>query len=119
VIAGPRFDDWDDVVAFACALPDVEMAPFYGTPCPKLNGKALASPSREAGSFAVMCKPGEKEILLETDPDAFWQTPHYEGWSGLLVRFAPGDPDRVADVIRRAWWDRAKRAQRQAFGERS
>src|SRR3546814_8955420 len=82
------FDSWDDVVAFACALPDVEMLSFYGTPCPKLNGKALASPGREPGSFAVMCKPDEKEILLETDPDTFWQTPHYEGWHALLVRYS-------------------------------
>ena len=36
-----KFDNWDDVVAFACALPDVEMLSFYGTLCPKLNGKAL------------------------------------------------------------------------------
>ncbi|HJS12890.1 hypothetical protein [Sphingopyxis sp.] len=85
---------------------------------PKLNGKALASPGREPGSFAVMCKPDEKEILLETDPDTFWQTPHYEGWHALLVRFGSDDPDRVADVLRRAWWDCAKKAQRQAFGDR-
>lgn len=117
-VVAPRFDDWGDVVAFACALPEVEMAPFYGTPCPKLNGKALVSPGREAGSFAVMCQPDEKEMLLETDPDTFWQTPHYEGWPALLVRFGSADPGRVADVIRRAWWDRAKKAQRIAFGER-
>lgn len=114
----PKFDSWDDVVAFATALPDVEMASFYGTPCPKLNGKAFVAPGREAGSFAVMCPPGEKELLLETDPDTFWQTSHYEGWHALLVRFGSGDPGRVADVIRRAWWDRAKKAQRLAFGER-
>lgn len=40
-------NDWDQVVAFACSLPDVEMSPFYGTPCPKLNGKAFVSPGRE------------------------------------------------------------------------
>ena len=114
----PSFDDWDDVVAFACGLPDVEMASFYGALCPKLNGKALASPGREPGSFAVMCKPGEKELLLETDPETFWQTAHYEGWHALLVRFGSVDPERVADVIRRAWWDRAKKPQRQLFGER-
>ena len=74
-----RFDDWGDVVAFACALPDVEMAPFYGIPCPKVNGKAFASPGREAGSFHVMCPIEEKELLLETDPGIFWQSPHYEG----------------------------------------
>jgi hypothetical protein len=113
----PKFESWDDVVAFACALPDVEMLSFYGTPCPKLNGKALASPGREQDCFAVMCSPDEKEILLETDPDTFWQTPHYEGWHALLVRFGSADPERVANVIRRAWWARAKKAQRQAFGE--
>src|SRR3546814_2151020 len=81
-----RFDNWDEVVAFACALPDVEMAPFYGTPCPKVNGKAFVSPGREEGSFHVMAPHEEKELLLETDPGSFWQTPHYEGWPGLLVR---------------------------------
>ncbi|MBL8649440.1 MAG: hypothetical protein JNL35_03445 [Sphingopyxis sp.] len=114
----PKFDNWADVVAFARALPAVEMLPFYGTPCPKLNGKALVAPGREAGSFALMCKPDEKEILLETDPDTFWQTPHYEGWHALLVRFGSDDPERVANVLRRAWWDRAKKRQRRAFGER-
>lgn len=117
-MSASRFDDWGDVVAFACALPDVEMAPFYGTPCPKVNGKAFVSPGREVGSFHVMCPIEEKELLLETDPGIFWQTPHYEGWPGLLVRFAPADPGRVAGVIRRAWWDRAKKAQRAAFGPR-
>ena len=113
-----RFDDWDDVVAFACALPDVEMLPFHATPCPKLNGKPLAAPGRAAGSFAVMCRPEDKEMLLETDPDIFWQTPSYESRHALFVRFGSGDPERVALVLRRAWWDRARRAQRQAFGAR-
>lgn len=117
-MTGPRFDDWDDVVAFACTLPDVEIAPFYGTPCPKVNGKAFVSPGREAGSFHVMSPHGEKELLLETGSGTFWQTPHYEGWPGLLVRFGSPDADRIADVIRRAWWDRAKKAQRQSFGDR-
>lgn len=117
-MTAPRFDSWDDVVAFASALPDVEMAPFYGTPCPKVNGKAFVSPGRETGSFHVMCPHEEKEVLLETDPDSFWQTPHYEGWPGLLVRFGSSDVERIANVIRRAWWDRARKAQRGAFGAR-
>ncbi|MBB6427070.1 hypothetical protein [Sphingopyxis sp. JAI128] len=66
----------------------------------------------------MMGMPGEKEVLLETDPDTFWQTRHYEDWHAVLVRFGSDDPGRVANIIRRAWWDRAKKAQRQAFGER-
>jgi hypothetical protein len=112
------FVDWDAVVAFACALPDVEMASFYGTPCPKVRGKAFVSPGREPGSFHVMCPHEEKAVLLATDPATFWQTPHYANWPGLLVRYAPADPDRVARVIRRAWWDRASAAQRRAYGDR-
>src|SRR3546814_16346948 len=90
-----RFDNWDEVVAFACALPDVEMAPFYGTPCPKVSGKAFVSPGREEGSFNVMAPHEEKELLLETNPGIFWQTPHYEGWTGLHVRCVEPDPARV------------------------
>lgn len=110
--------DWAEVVAFACALPDVEMASHYGSLCPKVNGKAFVSPGREAGSFHVMASQEEKAVLLETDPDTFWQTPHYEGWPGLLVRYGSADTERVRNVIRRAWWDRAKKAQRAAFGPR-
>src|SRR3546814_5724506 len=86
--------------------------------CPKVNGKAFVSPGREEGSFHVMEPHEEKELLLETDPGSFWQTPHYEGWPGLLLRYGAPAPDRVADVIRRAWWDRAKTAQRPDFGPR-
>lgn len=110
--------DWDAVVAFACALPHVSMAPYYGVPCPKVNGKAFVSPGREAGSFHVATPHEEKAVLLDTDPDTFWQTAHYEGWPGVLVRYGAADEERIRNVIRRAWWDRATKAQRQAFGPR-
>jgi hypothetical protein len=105
-------------VAFACALPDVAMASFYGTPCPKVNGKAFVSPGREPDSFHVMSTHDEKAVLIETDPDTFWQTDHYRNWPGLLVRYGASDPDRVRTVIRRAWWARAKKLQRMGFGDR-
>jgi hypothetical protein len=41
-------------------------------------------------------------MLKATDPDTFWQTPHYEGWEGLLIRYDSKDPDRVREVIERA-----------------
>jgi hypothetical protein len=111
-------DSWDEVVAFALTLPDSYMESFYGTPCPKVNKKAFVSPGRETDSFHVMSPHDEKAVLLDTDPDTFWQTPHYEGWPGLLVRYGSDDPERVRIVITRAWWDRASKAQRAAFGDR-
>lgn len=110
--------DWEAVKAFALTLPDTYLESFYGTPCPKVNKKAFVSPGREPDSFHVMSPHEEKAVLLDTDPDTFWQTDHYRNWPGLLVRFGSADPERVRNVIRRAWWDRANKAQRAAFGER-
>ena len=112
------FANWDDVVAFAQTLPDVYLENFYGKPAPKVNKKAFVTPGSEPGSFVAMSTNEEKSVLLETDPDTFWQTPHYDGWSSLLVRYGSTDTDRIAAVITRAWWDRASAAQRKAFGDR-
>lgn len=108
-------DDWEDVLAYARALPGVEMASFYGDMVPKLNGKPIASPGREPGSFHLPVSHADKAMLMDTDPDTFWQTPHYEGWPGVLVRYGHAR-ERVALWLRRRWWDVAKKAERAAAG---
>jgi hypothetical protein len=110
--------DWAEVCATACALPDVEMSPHYGTPCPKVNGKAFCAPGREAGSFVLFVGGDEKAMLMETDPDTFWQTDHYRNYPAILARFGTDARERIVTYIERAWWDRAKRPQRERFGER-
>ncbi|RJF85835.1 MmcQ/YjbR family DNA-binding protein [Sphingomonas cavernae] len=110
--------DWDEVVAVACALPDVEMASFYGALCPKVNGKAFVSPGREQGSFCLLVSMDEKLLLMETDPATFWETDHYRNYPAILVRFGTDAHERIRTYIQRAWWDRAKKVQRQAFGDR-
>ena len=110
--------DWAEVAAFALTLPGTEAGTTYGQPAAKVDGKAFTSTGREPDSFHVRSPHDEKSVLLETDPATFWQTPHYEGWPGLLVRYGTADPERVRLVITRAWWDRAKPKTRRAFGER-
>jgi hypothetical protein len=112
-------DDWQDVVRFACGLPDVVMVPFYGTPCPKLNGKALAAPGREPDSFVLFVSGiDEKLMLIETDPATFWQTDHYRNSPTVLVRYGSDAGERIATYFQRRWWDCANKAQRQAWGPR-
>lgn len=95
---------WDAVAAFALTLPDTVASTHYGGPAIKVasNGRAFVSPSREPDSFTLTIDAATKDILLETDPDTFWQTPHYEGWPALLVRYASADPERVRAMIERA-----------------
>ena len=111
-------NDWEEAVAFALALPGTELSTSYGRPAVKVNGKAFLYPGREPGSFAVASPLPEKELLMETDPDTFWQTAHYRGWPAVLVRYGSADRERIETVITRAWWDKAPKALRQDFGER-
>jgi hypothetical protein len=109
---------WDEVAAFALTLPGAELGTSYGNPAIKVDGKTFCSTGREPGSFHCNSPHAEKAVLTETDPDTFWQTAHYDGWPGLLVRHDSADPERVRLVIRRAWWDRMKPANRKRHGER-
>lgn len=110
--------DWDEVAACALKLPGAELSTSYGQPAIKVGGKMFVSTGHELGSFHVRSPHDEKTVLIETDPDTFWQTAHYENWPGLLVRFGTSDPERVRLVIRRAWWDRLGKTKRASHGPR-
>ena len=111
-------DSWAAVEAFALTLPATEASTSYRQPAVKVDGKAFVSTGHEDGSFHVRSPHEEKAVLMETDPDTFWQTAHYANWPGLLVRYASTDPDRVRVVVTRAWWDVAKPATRRNLGAR-
>lgn len=95
---------WEEVAAFALTLPGTVMSTYYGSPAVKIaaNGRPFVNPSREDDSVVLHIDRDTKQLLIETDPDSFWQTPHYERWPGLLVRYASADPERVAAMIERA-----------------
>ena len=112
------FASWDEVVRFALTLPETELSTSYGKPAVKLRGKAFVYPGRESGSFALAVPMDEKEMLIETEPETFWETDHYRGWPAVLVRFGSPSREPIETVIRRGWWDRASKAQRTAFGPR-
>ena len=111
-------NDWNDVAAHALTLAGTEPGTSWSKPAVKVRGKTFVSTGGEPGSFHVMSPHEEKAVLIETDPDAFWQTPHYAHWPGLLVRYGAADVERVRIVITRAWWDRASKAQRASVGAR-
>ena len=103
---------FDEAVAYALTLPDTELSTSYGKPAVKVasNGRAFLYPGHEADtSFAVAIDLDTIEILKATDPDTFWQSPHYEGWAGILIRYDSKDPERVRETIERSHaWTAAK-----------
>ena len=101
---------WDEAVAFALTLPGTELSTSYGKPAVKVNGRAFLFIGREEEtSFGVGIDFDSVELLMETDPLTFWQTPHYQGWPAVLIRFGSKDPERVRSVIERSHaWTAAK-----------
>jgi hypothetical protein len=96
---------FDEAVAFALALPGTEIGTSYGKPAVKVsaNGRPFLFPSHEAEtSFGVAMDLDTIELLKETDAGTFWQTPHYAGWEGVLIRYDSKDEERVREVIARS-----------------
>ena len=94
--------DYHKVTGFAVSLPGAEHATHYGAPAVKANGNAFVAPGREEGSFALLIDRDTVDILKETDPDTYWQTPHYEGWPAVLVRYDSDNPERIFAMSERA-----------------
>jgi len=104
-VSAAPLDSWDRVVAYALTLPGTMAATSWGTPAVvvEANGRAFIYTGRERDtSFALTMDLGTIELLKETEPETYWQSPHYEGWPAVLVRFDSPDPERVRSVIRRA-----------------
>ncbi|MGQ0660777.1 hypothetical protein [Sphingosinicella sp.] len=100
-----RIDSWEKAVAFALSLPDTELSRSYGQSAVKVasNGRVFLYASREPDtSFGMAIDLDTIEMLKETGPETFWQTPHYIGWPGVLVRFDSPDPERVRAMIERS-----------------
>jgi hypothetical protein len=96
---------WEEAVAYALGLPDTELSTSYGQPAVKVasNGRAFLFKGRETDtSFGLAIDLDTIEILKETEPETYWQTPHYEGWPGVLIRYDAADEDRVRGVIARS-----------------
>ena len=84
-------------------LPEVEEGTGYGRPAWRVRGKFFAG-LRDEGQVAVLkVDKGEKQLLMEAEPDKFFETPHYEGWGYFLVRLSAIEEDELAEVAEDAW----------------
>ncbi|WP_426169179.1 MmcQ/YjbR family DNA-binding protein [Sandarakinorhabdus sp. DWP1-3-1] len=107
---------WDEVAAIALALPGAERSTRYGREAIKVGGKMFVVTGKDDDHFVLTATLDEVEMLMATEPDCFFQTPHYVGWPSVLVRYATADPERIAVLVARAWARRASKAQLAARG---
>lgn len=94
---------FDTVREIGLALPGVEESTAYGQPALKVKGQLLAclpaNRSAEPGSLAVRVDFEDRAELLAADPDAYYVTEHYAGYSAVLVRLARVNREVLRDLL--------------------
>jgi hypothetical protein len=99
---------WDDVVAIGNRFPGVEVGTSFGTPALRVKGKGLCRLRNDPDALVVRVEHlGEREALLQGQPEVFFSTPHYDGHAYVLVRLEAVDPEELAELLEDAWRIRA------------
>ena len=86
---------WEDVRRLATELPETEESTVYRHPAFKVRGKSLAWMSpHEDGALVTRADPDEIPLLVGSNPELYFTTPHYEGHPMVLTRLdLAGDDD--------------------------
>ena len=108
---------WDDVVRIGSAFPGDGGGHLVRHPGAQVGGKGGMCRLRTDPDALVMrvADMGEREALLQGQPEAFFTTPHYDGYPYVLIRLDKVDPQELAELIEEAWRIRAPKRAIKAF----
>lgn len=106
----------EDVRRIALALPETVEKPSYGTPGFRVKDRLFARIREEGDVLVIWCgDESEKLALIDSEPDKFFTTPHYDGHPTVLVRLDRIDVDELEDLLTESWRVRAPKRVRAAF----
>lgn len=109
-VSGPGVTDagFTRVVRLAAHLPDVEQSTSYGTPSLKVRGKSFCRMKEKMDTVLVVHIPlALKDVLIEAEPDKYFETPHYAGHPAMLVRLDAVSDDDLRARLECAWAEKA------------
>ena len=96
---------WERVAELARELPEVEETTSWGKPSFKVRGKTFAGLStRHVGAMWARCDRDERPLLVESNPDAYRLTPHFEkAHAFLLIWLEHIEEDEVRERLIDGW----------------
>jgi hypothetical protein len=97
-----------DVRRICLSLPETTETPYERLPGFRVKDKLFAR-IRTKPDALVVWRPevGEKEALIVSEPEKFFQTPHYEGYPAVLVRLEAVDVEELEELLTESWALRA------------
>ncbi len=89
-------------------MPGVTERPSYGTPGFRVADRLFARIHQDGGVLVLWtADPLDAESFIESEPDVFFSTPHYDGYPLVLVRLDRVDEPRLRGLLEAAWRVRA------------
>lgn len=93
---------FDKLCRAAEGLPEVGEATWFNTPSLKVRGKSFCR-VKDAVTVVLMCEMADKEMLMVSAPDIYFETDHYRGWPAILVRIHAIPLDELRLRLEKAW----------------
>jgi hypothetical protein len=124
---------WDDVERIALSLPEAHEQPLHGLRSWRIRDKLfvwerplrqsdLRALGNDAPSGPILGARVEhlvaKEALIADNPEAFFTTPHFDGYAAVLVQLERIALDELEELIVEAWLARAPKRLASEYIER-
>ncbi len=98
----------DDVRRICLSLPETIEKPYEGLPGFRVRDRLFARIRTKPDALLVWCADvAEKEVMIASEPEKFFQTPHYEGHPGVLVHLEAVEVDELKELLTESWTLRA------------
>lgn len=95
---------WEEFVALAKELPEVEESESYGRPAVKVRGKYMAGLNPKEKAFVFrLASVEEQEFLCEMAGDVYFITDHYKGYPAILARISKLTKTEARGRLKQAW----------------
>src|SRR3954463_2856038 len=121
---------WDDVARIALALPETtevisreqrhwrvkDKSFVWERPLRRSDLEALGDDAPEGPILGARVEHEiAKRALIESDPDIYFTTPHFDGYPAILARLDALDLAELTELITEAWLNRAPKRLAEAF----
>lgn len=108
----------DAARAMALEFPGVEEGVCFGTPAFYVRRKLMLRLREDAETLVVAFPKGQRDKLIDRQPDVFGVTDHYRNYDNVLLSPHAADEGLLRRMIETAWRMKAAKKQVTAYEAR-